>query len=81
MQPISHGPDIAIPLPPRVLETVEDFVSEKSWFESQLTKSSKYEYDDDQRPKRFNQTELNDLVRDLNLPKAFALILGSRLKL
>ena len=39
-----------------------------------------YEYGDDQQPKPFNQTELNDLVRDLNLPKASALILGSRLK-
>ena len=30
--------------------------------------------------KLFNQAELNDLVRDLSLPKASALILGSRLK-
>ena len=29
---------------------------------------------------QFNQSELNDFVRDLNLPKASALILGSRLK-
>ena len=39
---------------------------------------------DDQQPKTFNQAELNDLVRDLNLPKASVLgsglnILGSRL--
>ena len=47
--------------------------------DSQLTKCSEDEYDD-QQPKPFNQAELNDLVRDLNLPKASALILGSRLK-
>ena len=29
---------------------------------------------------QFNQAELNSLVRDLNLPKASALILGSRSK-
>ena len=63
-----------------MLETVEDFVSEKSWSGSQLTESSEYECDDDQQPKSFNQEELNDLVRDLNLPKASALILGSSFK-
>ena len=47
---------------------------------SQLTEFSDYEYDKDQQPKPFNQGELNDFVRDLNLPKSSALILGSRLK-
>ena len=60
-----------------MLETVEDSVSEKS--DSQLTEGLEYKYDDDQQPKPFNQAELN-LVRDLNLPKASAPILGSRLK-
>ena len=45
-----------------------------------LTKSSKYECDDDEQPKPYNQAELNYLVRDLNLPKVSALILGCRLK-
>ena len=67
-------------LPPRVLETVEDSVSKKSWCDSQLTESLEYECDDDQQPKPFNQAELNDPVRDLNLPKASALILDSKLK-
>ena len=62
------------------METVEHSVSEKSWSDSQLTESSEYECDDDQQPKYFNQAELNDLVRDLNLPKAPALILGFKLK-
>ena len=65
---------------PRVLETVQDSVSEKSWCDSQLTESSEYECDDDQQPKPFNQAELNDFVRDLNLPKASALIVGCKLK-
>ena len=74
-----HGP--SIPLPPRLSETVEDSVGEKSLSDRQLTECSEYEYDDDdQHPKPFNQAELNDLVRDYNLPKASALILGSKLK-
>ena len=71
--------DVLIPLPPRDLETGEDSVSKESLSDSQLTECSEYEYDD-QQPKPFNQAEINDLVRDLNLPKASALILGSRLK-
>ena len=77
---IPHGPSVPIPLPPKALETVEDSVSEDSLSDSQLTDCSEYEYGDDQQPKPFNQAELNDLVRDLNLPKNSALILGSRLK-
>ena len=65
-----HEPGVSIPFPPRVLETVEDSVIEKSWSENQLTESSEYECDDDQQPKPFNQAELNDLVRDLTLPKS-----------
>ena len=80
IRPIPHGPNVPIPLPPRVLEIVEDSVSEVSLSDSQLTDCSEYEYGDDQQPKLFNQAELNDLVRDLNLPKTSALILGYRLK-
>ena len=80
IQSISHGPSVPIPLPPRVLETVKDSVSEEFLSDSQLTDCSEYEYGDDQQPKPFNQAKLNDLVRDLNLPKTSALILGSRLK-
>ena len=60
--------------------TVDNSVNEKPWSDSQLTERTEYECDDDQQPKPFNQAELNDLVRDLHLPKASTLILGSRLK-
>ena len=69
IQPIPHGPGVPNPLAPRVLETVEDSVGEESLSDSQFTECSGYECDDDQQPKPFNQAELNDLVRDLNLPK------------
>ena len=80
IRPIPHGPGLPIPLSPRVFETAEDSVSEESLSDSQLTECSVHEYDDHQQPKPFNQAELNDLVRDLNLPEASTLILGSRLK-
>ena len=76
-----YGHGQSIPFPPRLLETVEDSIGEKSLSDSQLTECSEYVYnDDDQHPKPFNQAELNDLIRDWNLPKASALILGSKLK-
>ena len=80
IRPVPLGRGIPIPLPPRYLETVEDFVGEESLSDSQMSECSEYEYEGDQKPKLFTQAELNDLVRDLNLPKDSALILGSRLK-
>ena len=80
IRPIPHGPGVQILLTPRVLEIVEDSVSKESLSVSQLTECLEYKYDDDQQPKPFNQVKLNDLVRDLNLLNAFALILGLRLK-
>ena len=79
-RPISHRQGVPIPLPPSALERAEDSFSEKSWSDSQMTESSEYECDNDQQPKPFNQAERNDLVRNLNLPKASALILVSKLK-
>ena len=43
VRPIPRGPGVPIPLSPRVLKTVEDSVSDKSWSDSQLTESSEYE--------------------------------------
>ena len=54
VRPVPHGPGVPISLPPRVLETVKDSVSEKSWSDNQLTESSQYEFDNDQQPKPFN---------------------------
>jgi len=76
--PVPHGPGIPIPLPPRYLETVDDSISEESLSDSQMTECSEYECK--QQPKLFTQAELNDLVRDMNLPKHSALIQGARSK-
>ena len=54
MRPIPHWPGVPIPLPPRVLETVDDYVRKKSWSDSQLTESSEHECDnDEEQPKPF----------------------------
>ena len=45
-----------------------------------MPECSEREDDGDQQPKLFSQAELNDLVRDLNLPKDSALFLASRWK-
>ena len=50
VRPIPHRSGVPIPLLPRVLETVEDSVSEKPWSDSQLTESLEYKCDDDQQP-------------------------------
>ena len=49
---IPHRPDVPISSTPRELETVEGYVSEKSWSDSQLTESSDYECDNDHLIKR-----------------------------
>ena len=62
------------------METAEDSVGEESLSDSQLTECSECDYDNHKQRKLFYQPELDDLVRNLNLPKAFALIPGSRLR-
>ena len=55
IRPIPLEPDVPIPLPLRVLKTVDDSVSEESLPDSQLTKCLEYEYDDDQQPNRLSK--------------------------
>ena len=50
---VPHGQGILIPFPPRSLEAVEDYVSEESFSDSQMTECSEYEYDADQQPKLY----------------------------
>jgi hypothetical protein len=77
IRPVPHGPGIPVPVPPEILEDTpvdsdkeatdsdQDFQCDPCSTEHQL----------------FSQSELNDLVRDLGLPKDSAEVLGSRLKL
>ena len=76
IRPIPHGPDLPIPIPPNELENVLSSDSEQSAFEST---DPDFTFEAEQGPQLFNQMELNDLVRDLNLPKEASELLASRL--
>ena len=79
-RPIPHDDTLPIPVPPfEEPECVDD---------TNPDQSSDHDDDDDDEylpeknayPKRFNQQDLNDLIRDLSLPKDKAELLASRLK-
>lgn len=73
--PISHSPDIPIPQPPlrSPSATEVDSVSEPS-------SQEEFEVSTTTEPHLISQSDLNDLVRDLDLTKEKSEILGSRLK-
>jgi hypothetical protein len=69
-----HGPDIPIPTPPlSQTEIASTSDAEDGDVPLSLDIESK-------NPQPFNQSELNDLVRDLGLTKEKSELLGSRLK-
>ncbi|GFU57686.1 uncharacterized protein TNCV_3638411 [Trichonephila clavipes] len=77
IRPVPHGPDLPIPSPPDTLENILDDLDQISLISS----DSDDGYDPGTNdPKLFSQSGLNDLIRDLGLPKDTAEVLGSRLK-
>jgi hypothetical protein len=75
MRPVPHSDDVPIPTPPAVLQESE------SSSESMECKSDvEYTAEHENAPKLMSQADLDDLVRDLNLSKESAELLGSRLK-
>jgi hypothetical protein len=79
VRPVAHNADIPVPSPPTTLEDIK-FDSEEESAEVKQVDSDYSDYDTDTQPELFSQEELNDLVRDLGLPKDSAELLGSRLK-
>ncbi|KAJ4433256.1 hypothetical protein ANN_15515 [Periplaneta americana] len=76
IRPVPHGPDIPVPLPPE-----SDTLScASSSTETESPVDHIYEPDNTGENGCFNQSELNDLVRDLNFAKETAELLGSMLK-
>ena len=74
-----HSPDVPVPVPPSSLDTrssESDCGKEES--DAQLS-SSEGEFTSKQ-PQLITQAELNNLIRELDLPKIKAELLGSRLK-
>ncbi|GFS62727.1 uncharacterized protein TNCV_3201771 [Trichonephila clavipes] len=74
IRPLLHGPDLPIPSPPDTLDNILDQISH-------ISSDSEDGYDPGTNDlELFSQSDLNDLVRDLGLPKDTAEVLGSRLK-
>ncbi|GFT51491.1 uncharacterized protein TNCV_51141 [Trichonephila clavipes] len=72
IRPVPHGPDLPIPSPPDTLDNILDDLDHSD---------SDDGYDPGTNdPELFSQSDLNDLVRDLGLPKDTAEVLGSRFK-
>lgn len=74
-RPVPHGPEIPVPLP----SSRSDLSSTSS--EQNIGRQESNEVFEPilNQPQKFTQGELNDLVRDLNLSKESAQLLGSRL--
>jgi len=74
MRPVPHGDGLEVPVPPRTLdETLTDSESGSSDIDDS------YESSYSRTPQLMSQCDLDDLVRDLDLPKESAELLGSRL--
>lgn len=76
-RPVPHGPDLPVPVP---ITFVEVLSSDEEDTYSPDEDEDEYRPDEDSdEPLHFNQSELNNLVRELNLTKDCAELLGSRL--
>lgn len=78
-KPIAHGPNLPIsplPIQMKVPESSLHFDNENS----DILPDNESYTTDDVKPQPLMQSELNDLVRDFNLSKEFAEVLGSRLQ-
>lgn len=75
IRPIPRGSTIPVPLLPVYLDTI--LTSESSNIDSH---NSDYYEELSNAPELFIQSELNDLIRDLDLPKDASELLVSRLR-
>ena len=84
MRPLPHDESMPVPKPPENVNFESDSESEKSpsdagpsYVKGQGSSSSNSSTEE---PHLITQADLNDLVRDLDLPKSKAQLLGSRLQ-
>jgi hypothetical protein len=73
--PIVHGPQVPVPQPTEILEFASTNSSDLGGDDEEFQCNT-----ESQSPQLFTQSELNDIIRDLGLPKEKAELLGSRLK-
>lgn len=78
LRPVAHDDSIPIPVRKNIADCMTE--TESSSESDDDTDTDEYVPVKAQIPETFSQAELNDLIRDLNLPKISAEILGSRLK-
>jgi hypothetical protein len=71
------GPDIPVPDPPKEIDTLE---AESGSTPKESEEHSEFGTDTHGTPEPFTQTELNDLLRDLNVPKDAVVLQGHILK-
>jgi hypothetical protein len=73
--PVDHGPELPVPQPTEILEDASTNSSDSGGDDEEFQCHALR-----QSPQLFTQSELNDVIRDLGLPKEKAELLGSRLK-
>lgn len=83
IRPVPHGDDLPIPQPPENYQLQDDEAedNEEETVETQMPLDPNYKPQlVSVEPHKLTQSELSDLIRDLDLPKDKAELLGSRLK-
>lgn len=76
LRPVPHDDSIPIPVP----KDIADCMTESECSTEDDDDTGSYVPDNTDIAQTFSQAELNDLIRDLDLPKISAELLGSRLK-
>lgn len=77
LRPVAHSEDIPVPTRPTHLDDTESDESSSSEDSGDVHDS---DFCSEITPRLLNQEDLDDLVRDLDLPKSSAELLGSRLQ-
>jgi hypothetical protein len=77
IRPVSHSDELPVSVPPQTWSLEGENTDDPM---ETVRTSSESEYEDPNKPHLTAQSELNDLVRDLNVSKAQAELLESRLK-
>jgi hypothetical protein len=75
LRPVVYGPEVPVHQPTEILEDVSTNSSDSSRDDQEIQCHT-----ESQSQQLFSQSEMNDVIRDLGLPKEKAELLGSRLK-
>ena len=76
LRPVPHSSEIPVPVPEQRFQCTPSSGSEDA---AEADDSNSEFSDRSAGPSKFSQAELNDLIRDLDLPKESAMLLSSRL--